>query len=53
MSEAKITDVISDELNQNSESVIQQVEKFDEPLDQCLKFSSKWGIWEHYEGGDF
>jgi hypothetical protein len=32
---------------------VQQEEKFEEPLDKCLEFSSKWGVWEHYEGGDF
>ncbi len=30
-----------------------QEEIFEEPLDASLELASKWGLWEHYEGGDF
>lgn len=41
------------ENNEADEDTMEQQETFEEPIDPCIEFSSRWGLWEHYEGGDF
>ena len=53
MTEIEKTDTPADAQLEQTEPIVRQEERFEEPLDKCLELTSKWGVWEHYEGGDF
>ena len=53
MTDVQTIDNPADVPSKQCELPAPQEEKFEAPLDKCLEFVSKWGMWEHYEGGDF
>jgi hypothetical protein len=53
MAEVEKSEINAEVQFEQDEPEVIQEEKFEEPLHSSLGFTSKWGVWEHYEGGDF